>query len=108
MKLITVKDGSPVLRPETASLIAEFERQLKSIEEQKKLLKNAILAEMEEKGLIKIDTPELTITYFAPTDRERFDSKRFRELFPKTYDEFVTMSPIGASIRIKLKKGKKK
>lgn len=72
-ELITIDDGTPILREEIAAQIAEFERQVKYIEEQEKTLKKMILSEMESKGIIKIDTPELAITYVAPTDRERFE-----------------------------------
>ena len=102
-ELIEVKDGTAILRAEIASQIAEFERMVKSIEEREKALKSAILEEMESKGIIKVETDELVITYIAPSDRERFDSKTFRAENPLIYDEYVTMSHVRSSVRVKVK-----
>lgn len=103
MELIKVENDLPVLDNDTAYQIAEFERQIKLLEEQEKKLKQAILDEMEAKGFIKIETDVLTITYVAATDREKFDSKKFRAENPDLYDEYVSMTPVKPSIRIKVK-----
>ena len=102
MELITLKKNIALLDAETASQIAEFERQIKAIKEQEDALKAAILAEMEQKGIIKLETGEMTITYVAPSDREIFDSKAFRKEHADLYDEYVKMSPVKSSIRIKV------
>lgn len=106
-ELILIENGEPVLRAEISSKIAEWERMVKSIEEQEKALRSEILAEMEDKGIIQIKTDELIISYVAPTDRERFDSKTFRAENPLIYDEYVTMSPVKSSIRIKVREESK-
>lgn len=103
MELIKVENNLPVLDNETAYQIAEFERQIKFLEEQEKKLKQAILEEMEAKGFIKVETDVIAITYVAATDREKFDSKKFREENPALYDEYVSMTPVKPSIRIKVK-----
>ena len=102
-ELIEVKNGTAILRADIASKIAEFERMVKSIEEEEKSLKSMILAEMEDKGILSIDTEDLHISYVAPSDRERFDTKTFREENPLIYDEYVTMSHVRSSVRIKIK-----
>lgn len=103
MELIKVENNVPVLDAEISFQIAEFERQAKFIEEQEKRLKSAILAEMEAKGIIGIETDDIKITYVAPTDREKFDSKQFRSDHPEMFDEYVSMIPVKSSIRIKVK-----
>ena len=102
--LITIRDGIAVLDAETASRIAEFERTIKSIKEQEDALKEAIRAEMEARGILKVEdkTNGMTITYIAPTTRETFDSKKFKADKPDLYDEYVKLSPVKSSIRIKL------
>ena len=102
-ELIKIENGNAILDAEISYQIADFERQAKFIEEQEKRLKNAILIEMEAKGIIGIDTDELKITYVAPTDREKFDSKQFRSDHSDLYDEYVSMIPVKSSIRIKVK-----
>lgn len=103
MEMIMMTQERPALRPEIASQIAEFERQVKSIKEKEEALKKAILDEMEASGVVKLDTEELTITYIPPTDRERFDAKTFREDSPRLYDRYVSFIPVKASIRIRVK-----
>lgn len=103
MELIKIENNVPILDAEISSQIAEFERQAKFIEEQEKRLKSAILKEMEAKGIIGIETDALKITYVAPTDREKFDSKQFRSDHSELYDEYVSMTPVKSSIRIKVK-----
>lgn len=104
MNDLIVMDGSvAVLDAKTAADIAEFERQMKVIKDREDALKQAILSEMESKGIIKIETEEMTITYVAPTDRETFDGKTFRKDHADLYDEYVRISPVKSSVRIKLK-----
>lgn len=103
MELIKVENGLSILDPETSQNIAEFERQIKDIQEKEKALKEAILQEMQDKKIIKIDTPELSITYVDETYKESFDSKLFREQHPDLYDNYVKMSPVKASLRLKVK-----
>ena len=102
-ELITITNGIASLNPETAQQIAEFERRAKEIKDAEDVLRAEILKEMSSKGIISITTDELTISYVAPSDRETFDSKRFRADNPDLYDEYVRMSPVKESLRIKLK-----
>ena len=107
MDLITIQNDKPILKPETASKIAEFERQAKAIEAKSKALRAEIQKEMEALGLIKIETDDLLISYVAPYDKENFDKKTFKDENPLLYDEYVTMTRAKASVRIKLKEAKK-
>lgn len=102
-ELIKIENGIALLDAETSARIAEFERMAKSIKEQEDALKQAILAEMEEKGILKLETEEMTVSYVAPTDRETFDSKTFKKENPKLYDEYVKMTPVKSGVRIKVK-----
>lgn len=104
--LIRVENGNSILDMAISKTIADFERQIKFIEEQEKALKEAIKAEMEAKGILKVEdaTNGMTITYIAPTYREAFDSKKFKAENPDMYDEYVKLTPVKSSIRIKLGK----
>lgn len=102
-ELIKYENNLAILDKETASKIAEFERQAKYIKEQEDALKALILEEMQSKNIYKLDTGEMTITYVSATTKETFDSKEFRNAHADLYDEFVKISPVKASIRIKVK-----
>ena len=103
MELIKIENNSALLNPAVSNRIADFEREIKVLKDAEDKLKQAILEEMEQKGIVKVETEEMTITYIAPTDREKFDSKRFRSEHADIYDEYVSMTPVKSSIRIKLK-----
>lgn len=103
MELINVYGEAAILDGTTAKHIAEFEKMAKEIKAKEDTLKAAILAEMESKGVIKLETDELNITYVAPTERETLETKTLREELPDIYDAYVKISPVKASIRIKLK-----
>jgi regulator of replication initiation timing len=94
-----------MLNEDISNKIVEFERQLKAIKQQEDELKQAILEEMELNGIVKFEDENngLSITYVAETTRETFDSKTFRKEYPDVYDEYVKMSPVKSSIRIKVK-----
>lgn len=101
--LILNINGVPVLDGGTVSKIAEFESKVKEIKAKEDELKAEILKEMEEKGILKIDNDEMTISYIAATGRETFDSKKFRKDNPDMYDEYVSINPVKSSVRIKIK-----
>jgi hypothetical protein len=103
MKLINIENNVALLNADISKQIAEFEKTIKEIKEKEDNLKQAILDEMESKGIVKIDTDDLTINYIASGDRETFDSKTFREDHADLYDEYIKFTPVKSSIRIKLK-----
>ena len=101
-ELIVLEGNTALLRPAVAEHLAEFERMAKTIKAKQDELKQKILEEMESKGIVSIKTPELTISYVAPTTRETFDSKAFRKDHPDLYDEYVGISMVRSSIRMKV------
>ena len=98
---LTLK-GNGLSERATQNIVA-IEKELKTIQEREKDLKQALLEQMKENGVKKIDTPELCITYIEPTDREKFNSKKFREENPDMYDKYVSFTATKESARIKLK-----
>ena len=101
-ELIVFEGKTALLDPVVSMKLAEFERIVKEFKAKEEELKQKILAEMESKGIVSIKTPELTISYVAPTSRETFDSKAFRKDHPDLYDDYVRISPVGASVRMKV------
>ena len=99
--IIKFKNGQLV--KEAIDLLVVKEQQMKKLKEEYEQMKNSLLEAMEQNNILKIDTDEILISYVAPTQSERFDSKQFREDMPDLYDEYVKFSPVKASIRIKVK-----
>ena len=105
-ELITIKDGATILDVNVAKKIAEFKRQAKEIEDAEEKLREQILNEMESKNIKSIETDELLITYKASYDKEQFQQKKLREDNPDLYDSYIKISPVKASVSIKLKEEK--
>lgn len=101
MNELITKEG--LLTPAVQNQIVEFEKQAKAVKEAQEKLKEAILKEMEEKGIIKLDSEELTITYVAPTYSERFDSKALKADNEELYNKYIKLSKVKSSVRIKVK-----
>lgn len=101
--IIRIEDGNAILSPDAAARFAEFERQAKAIKKAEDELKKSVLAAMERHNVIKLDTDEISISYVAATERETFDTKRFRAENPDTYDDYVRFSKVKPSVRVRLK-----
>ena len=103
MELIKIENGLEIA---TQQLIDEA-LEIKLLEEKLKAKKDnltlALLEEMESKDIKKIDTPDVVISYIAESDREVFDSKKFREDYPDLFDNYVKFSKVKPSVRIRAK-----
>jgi len=91
------------LIPSAERQLAHFERMVKEIKKAEDELKAAIKAEMEARGIRKLEGDEMAITYIAPTDTEKFDKARFRKEHPDLHDEYIRMTPVAGYIKIALK-----
>ena len=58
---------------------------------------------MEANGIQKFECDELTITHVDAGTSERFDSKALKEELPDIYDQYVKITPVKSSIRLKIK-----
>lgn len=103
-ELIKIENGVSILDMGASNKIAEFERQIKIIKEAEDALKEAIKAEMEARGILKVEdeTNGMTISYITPSHRETFDAKKFKADNPDLYDEYVKLTPVKSGIKIKL------
>ena len=84
--------------------------ELKMIDEEKKELKRKedaireiLLKEMEDKNILKLENENISITYKAPTERETFRTKDFKNDLPDLYDTYVEFIPVKGSLLIKFK-----
>ena len=102
-EFIDFNEQTAILNPTVSAQIADLERKAKEIKEAQEELKAKILEEMELKHILSLETNELKISYVGGSDRETFDSKQLRADNPDLYDQYVRMSPVKASVRIKLK-----
>lgn len=103
-ELITIDNNNiPCLTLDAASKLVFFEHEMRNCKKKADAIKAALLEEMESKGIIKLETDEISIAYIAGFDRETFDAKAFKQDNPETYDEYVRFTPVKSSIRVKVK-----
>lgn len=107
-EIITLENGISIIDDERANRIMNLKMIKEQADKQLKSETDQILDEMESKGILKASNEivGIEVTYIAPSDRESFDSKRLREDNPDLYDEYVKISTVKSSVRIKLKDGK--
>lgn len=91
------------LSSEIAKKLVDFEKAIKQVKEMEDRLKESILSQMEDKGIIKWNNEDISITYVAPTYKESFDSKALRAEDEALYNKYIKLSQVKSSIRIKLK-----
>ena len=99
-ELIKFENGK--LAQETIDYITAVESQMKTLKEQYEQFKTALLSAMEQNGIVKIESDNVRINYIAETTRETFDSKQFKEDMPDLYNEYVKISKVKPSVRIKV------
>lgn len=102
-ELIRVEDGMTVLDMEAQRQIVAFELQMRAIKAKEDELRRRIIDEMEAKGIIKLESEDLSITYKAAYDREKFSAKRLKQDHPDLYDEYITITTVKPSILIKVR-----
>lgn len=102
-EMILVEGKEIALSDEAITNIVALETALETLKKKETELKKALLAEMEEKRITKIDCEGLSVTYKSSYDRETFDSKKFKAEKPDLYDEYVRISQVSPSVLLKVK-----
>ncbi len=102
MELIKVENGY-VLDKGTMDEIKEIEKLSKALKERQDKVRAELQKVMEDNNIIKFESDEIVVNYIAPTTRESFDSKQLKADNPDLYDLYVKLSPVKASIKIKVK-----
>lgn len=105
--LIVCENNVAVIDYVTASKMVDIERELKRLNKAYDDYKTRIAEEMSRKGIKKVDAEvchkTLSITYYPESEKERFDSKKFRTENPDLYDEYVVLSPVKEFVKIAVK-----
>lgn len=97
-----IKFENGKLADKAVEFIVTVEMQMKALKDQYDKFKDDLKTAMEQNGIVKIESGDVRINYIGESTRETFDSKQFREDFPDLYDEYVKMSKVKPSVRIKV------
>lgn len=98
---ITIKEAGELAALQ--NVLNELDSRKKEIEERQEKLKQFILEKMEELNIDSIDNDFFTITYYAPSVSNRFDSKTLQKEMPEIYDKFIKKTNVKSYIKIKIK-----
>ena len=98
--MIVYENGVQYLSGETVTALVGYQQRIRQLQEEEKKLKAALMAEMARKKIYKVESERVALTLIAPTTKETFDSKRFRNDYPGLYDDYVKISPVSGSLRV--------
>lgn len=101
--IVKSESGGMELSSSALNTLMKYEETLAALKTDYDELKKKLLQEMEKKNVIKVETGDIRINYIAETDREKFNSKAFRNEHPDLYDSYVHFVPVKASVRIAFK-----
>ena len=102
-ELIMVENGKPILVDGVAKRLVSLETELKALKAESDALKSELIEEMEAHNIVKLETPEVGISYVAPTYRESLDTKAVKAEYPDLYDAYTKVQPVKASLRINVR-----
>ena len=102
-EIIKMEDGNAVMSLEFMAHMLDVKDQLKKLKEIDDANNEMLLEAMEKHHLIKFENDAILVNYIAPTDRETFNTKKFKAQCPDVYDAYCTMKPVKASVRVKAK-----
>lgn len=88
---------------EISTKISQTIEAIEKLEEVVNLFREAVLSEMQLKGIKKFDNGEISITYIEPTTRVSIDSKKLKEELPDVYSKYSKVSDVKASVKISKK-----
>lgn len=91
------------LQAETTNKLVALETQIKRLTDLRNEVRDAIINEMEYKGILKLENDELAITYIAGGERETFDTSKFKEEHRGIYNLYVKTSQVKPTVRIRVK-----
>ena len=83
--------------------IAEIDRQKKALDEQDKLVRQALKEQMAAYGIKSFENDILKVTYVAPSTRTSIDAKALKKDHPDIAEKYSKTSNVAASVRIQTK-----
>ena len=102
-ELIVYKDDVSYLSEGASFDLVTLDKEINRLTALRDELKERLLEEMTEREIIRLESDEVAVTRILGSDRESFDSKTFRKNHPDLYDDYVRITPVKPSLRIKIK-----
>lgn len=90
------------LTEEGQDVITKIETAFKAVDDIKKALREKVLQQMKDRGILKITAGNVKVTYKDAYDREGIDTARLKEEAPLIYDEYSKVTPVKESLVVKV------
>lgn len=90
------------LTEEGQDVIARVETAFKMADEVKKALREKVLQQMKERGIVKVTAGNVKVTFKDAYDREGIDTAKLKEELPLVYDEYSKVTPVKESLVVKV------
>ena len=91
---------------EVEKIIKYYDEKKKEFEKEENELKNALIKAMEENGITSYENESIKLTYVSSVIRETIDTNRLKEERPELVKDYIKLSEVKPSVRIKIKENK--
>ena len=83
-------------------LIENYQKEIKTLEDKKKMFVDRVLESMREQNLIKVVCGGVTFTRVKETMRETINTAKLKKEHPDLAEQYKKISKVGESLRIKI------
>lgn len=101
--IVKNEDGTLQVPKKIIEEIKKNEENIKTSKARNDKFKASLKEAMEEYGIEKITSDELTVSYVSEHETVRLDSKAVKENYPRIYEECTKISDVKSSVRVTLK-----
>lgn len=102
-ELAEVNNNMLAIQNQIVQATVEFQNELAEYQKKDTELRKAISDAMEASGTKSFENDFVKLTYIAPSSRTGIDMDKLKLLHPEIVEEFKKVTPVKASVRIKIK-----
>lgn len=103
MELVRVDGQQSDIQKQIMQATAKLQKDLETYRAMDIAVRDAIRLAMEATGTKKFENDFVSFTYVSPSERVSIDTTRLRTHHPDLAEEFKKVTPVKASVRIKVK-----
>jgi predicted phage-related endonuclease len=102
-RLTKTQSELATVEAEILQATAALQQRKQELIEKDNEVRSAIKEAMIKNNVKKFDSDNLTITLVAASERKSLDTARIKEEEPDVYERYLKVTPVAASVRIKVK-----
>jgi len=101
--LAVIPDEALATIQQAEAIIAKCKKDIEEAETRKKMVIEAVMSVMEERGIINYETDSVQLSYIAPYTKKLVDSAKLKREYPEVAEKVMRDQYVKATLRIKLK-----